>query len=836
MTKGRFITSLFLYKYFDTVDITLIMSILNAPGKIDYAGRDGFVWWTGEVEKVDLANHRCKVRIIGWYTGHQAEDPKSQTQGKNKEASYLTDIPTDDLPWAYVMLPNDQEGISNAGTTVRLQVGAIVIGFFADGEEAQIPIIMGNIKGFKLRGKTVVGATDYLIDHQAQTQGQSIAQPGKTQDVTGNQLTTPTSPNSPGGTLGPGEARGVPSPLTEISPGQTQANPGKPPGEVNPAANGIMGPAGAGLEMDLKRMLVDIGQAFSSVTRSESGEFVSIVTGKLVKLNHLIDNIRAFISRAITGIMSWLKEIIAKVVQTIINKIVSIISTFIPIGATIAILELIEFILSLFCNFEGAYIIGYIRGALGNLDGFLSSITNNMLDKVISPVFALATKAEDTVNKVIGQIQNGLNQAISIGQTLVSVINTIKGVAKVASSFKDIFQVDFTRLDWKSIVSIIKMLLGLFIKKDCGRQPRSATPNFWIPLLGSTECEDISDALKNDYKLPATKSQYTKNPGAVVSNYFDNYFVGMDPNLMNITSYLNGAYTLNDSTPGKEKRVQQGPGAVSIFEDTKGNIHTAVPNNETKIVGKDYCETTKGHRMITIEGDLTLKVMGNFNLEVGGTVNKHISAGMDVAKGETKQPKLVSTEASDKNVSQQGDITLQAPNIKLTAISTIALKASTIKNEAVTINNSADGEILNECGCETTMVNSIQTTIIALFNPLAPITGRLTYMQGADMTVIQEKLIGIPGVPPVKFDVTLGVKQPTGFIRLATGAVNASSIDLIQGTTAAAGRFVQGGSGLICDANNSGGGASIYSNSMGIFAAGCLVGPAQFYGLPIFLN
>jgi hypothetical protein len=440
------------------------------------------------------------------------------------------------------------------------------------------------------------------------------------------------------------------------------------------------------------------------------------------------------------------------------------------------------------------------------------------------------------VNKVIGQIQNGLNQAISIGQTLVNVINTVKGVAKVASSFKEIFQVDFTKLDWKSIVAIIKMLLGLLIKKDCGREARSATPNFWLPLLGSTECEDISDALKNDYKLPATKSQYTKNPGAVVSNYFDNYFVGMDPNLMNITSYLNGAYTLNDSTPGKEKRVQQGPGAVSIFEDTKGNIHTSVPNNETKIVGKDYCETTKGHRMITIEGDLTLKVMGNFNLEVGGTVNKHVSAGMDVAKGDTKQPKLVSTEASDKNISQQGDITLQAPNIKLTAISTIGLKAATIKNEAVTINNSADGEILNECGCETTMVNSIQTTIIALFNPLAPITGRLTYMQGADMTIIQEKLIGIPGVPPVKFDVTLGVKQPTGFIRLATGAVNASSIDLCQGATAAAGRFVQGGSGLICDANNSGGGASIYSNSLGIFAAGCLVGPAQFYGLPIFLN
>jgi len=39
------------------------MSIINTPGKVDFAGRDGFVWWLGEIEKVDAANHRCKVRV-----------------------------------------------------------------------------------------------------------------------------------------------------------------------------------------------------------------------------------------------------------------------------------------------------------------------------------------------------------------------------------------------------------------------------------------------------------------------------------------------------------------------------------------------------------------------------------------------------------------------------------------------------------------------------------------------------------------------------------------------------------------------------------------------------
>ena len=147
--------------------------------------------------------------------------------------------------------------------------------------------------------------------------------------------------------------------------------------------------------------------------------------------------------------------------------------------------------------------------------------------------------------------QNGLNQAIKIGQTLVSAISVVKGVAQVGSKFKDIFQIDFTKLDWKSIVSIIKLLLGLFIKKDCGRTPKSATPTFWIPLLGSTECETLPDALQNDYKLPASKKDYIKKPGTVVSNYFNNYMQGMDPNLMNITNYLNGGYILHDAKIGR---------------------------------------------------------------------------------------------------------------------------------------------------------------------------------------------------------------------------------------------------------------------------------------------
>lgn len=280
------------------------MAIINTPGKLDFAGRDGFTWWVGEVEKVEADKHRCKVRVLGWYTGNRARktaDPKTGEKGASAEKSYLDDVKTDDLPWAYVLLPNDQEGIKDVGTAVRLQVGAVVLGFFADGDEAQVPIIMGNLKGYKLNPNTTFADTTYQQEHQAATQAQAIGQPGKTSTVTGNDQTIANqSSQAPGSGTGVQDARGVPSTLTPALPGNSATNPAKPDMQEVATANGINGPAGSQLETDLRRMLTYIGQAYASVVKNEQGEFVSVVTGKLVKINHLLDNIKGFISRAIT--------------------------------------------------------------------------------------------------------------------------------------------------------------------------------------------------------------------------------------------------------------------------------------------------------------------------------------------------------------------------------------------------------------------------------------------------------------------------------------------------------------------------------------------------------
>ena len=85
-------------------------------------GLDGFVWFIGVVETVDdpLKAGRCKVRIFGWH---------------DKDTSTA---PTDDLPWAYALVP-----VTQAGMHPNYKEGDWVVGFFLDAHSGQRPIIFG---------------------------------------------------------------------------------------------------------------------------------------------------------------------------------------------------------------------------------------------------------------------------------------------------------------------------------------------------------------------------------------------------------------------------------------------------------------------------------------------------------------------------------------------------------------------------------------------------------------------------------------------------------------------------------------------------------------------
>jgi hypothetical protein len=90
-------------------------------------------WWTGVVEDRDdpMKMGRVRVRIFGLHTDD------------------LDKIKISNLPWAHTMMPCTSASISGVGfSPTGLVEGSWVVGFFADGENQQDPIVMGSIHGY----------------------------------------------------------------------------------------------------------------------------------------------------------------------------------------------------------------------------------------------------------------------------------------------------------------------------------------------------------------------------------------------------------------------------------------------------------------------------------------------------------------------------------------------------------------------------------------------------------------------------------------------------------------------------------------------------------------
>jgi hypothetical protein len=121
-----------------------------------------FNWWVGQIaddatwrdntaagkhesaSQVPGHSRRFKVRIIGYH------DQQEET------------IPSDQLPWAQIMYPTTAGGGQGSSSqTTNLRQGNFVFGFFLDGQDMQVPVIMGVLgNNAQTALKTKTGTTD----------------------------------------------------------------------------------------------------------------------------------------------------------------------------------------------------------------------------------------------------------------------------------------------------------------------------------------------------------------------------------------------------------------------------------------------------------------------------------------------------------------------------------------------------------------------------------------------------------------------------------------------------------------------------------------------------
>jgi|TARA_B100000035_G_scaffold169814_1_gene144864 hypothetical protein len=646
-----------------------------------FAGKDGFFWWVGEIEdNADPMNlGRVKCRVLHYYT--------------NPNGGSAEGLPTEEIPWATVLQHTSQAGNDGQGeSSGQLQPGAIVMGFFMDGESAQMPIVMGVLrmnKGdadekrkFVLTGEEIpkdlapnpasseFGATDSTADYAAPTDNNSVKVPSDGQ--------------VPG-------AGGAPSNLGNVSGiSGSSANAQKPRNAQVPAANGVKGPMGT-LMTGLQYLVEDIATTAGNLTKNEEGDFIDIVEGKLITFETLTAKLRNFLSGVFAQVVAAIREGIEAQIETLQTVIDGVGFLGIPGPTLTAVQKLIAAILDKLCGIDDQ-LIDFILDPIGAL----ADIIDQVLDQVISTVEAAISSFEKLLDSILCYVQDLI-------ETLQTIIDLIKTATELADAAKTALEAvesgegimaeasaaNPTAMNLTSILGFLTALIGLIPDQQCGRRPSGGDKNMgWYPFFGMTAC---GPELDNDGFGEVDIGKALGNCGTdkMGTSFLDGIMECAVPYMTQATNYLSGAYDLNIGTPGKQatiKKTASGSTDISVKtnqkvaaeararaelkaqgvtdpdkvekevekyvkkntpkskkkgksgeqDDTASFVadHSIKAGNFTQETHGDDCKTVDSTYAITVGEDYRLKVAGDFHLEVGGGFFIHAAGGPKITTDE----------------------------------------------------------------------------------------------------------------------------------------------------------------------------------------------------------
>jgi len=679
-----------------------VEGILNEP-TVNFVGKDGFYWWVGEVEDNEdpMELGRCKVRVLGYYT--------------NVRGGTVADLPTDELPWATVLQHTSQAGNDGQGESAgQLQPGAIVMGFFMDGESAQMPIVIGVLR---IQKSLASGKK-----HQFTLTGEAMEGPQvnpalrRTADPNSNKVNNKENASgsnavkNPGSKVSPEPAGpGSPNNIGVHLPGSS-GNPTKPrsPSKPIPTANGVGGPWKS-VEAKLNYLLEDIADTAGTLIATEDGDFLDIVSGKVVTIEKLTAKLQNFLGAIFTQIISAIRESTSALAEKLGGLLdFSKLAPGVPFLQMGLIQTAVQQILSQLCIFD-SQITSFISDPVGSITGLISG----MLEGAISKAEMVMQGVQETIDSIVCNVQkvlNDLKKVISAVKTTVSavsgaqdIINNWEKGSGIFDAGNDFFQNGLTGLSG---------LLSLFVKflgGGCDRKPDGgADSHGYFPLFGVTNCSD--EELENINKIRGSNRGSCEGDSAA-GGILDQIFTKADPYLQVAKTFVDGSFDHHVGTPGRQAHVMREPSGTThssyninnntfaewtflkklresnadISEaevekkleaykktnrgntkDDTGNLvadHSSYAGNHTVDVMGDDCTTVDGDGVLNVEGDYRLKITGDCHLEVGGGFFLNASGA---PKTVDKNGKKKSSKIQKHTISFNSDVDVKTAGAALT--------------------------------------------------------------------------------------------------------------------------------------------------------------------------
>lgn len=432
----------------------------------NFIGRDGFLWWIGQIPPLESMGaqvkgggwgNRYKVRIIGYH-------PYSESE-----------LPNEDLPWAQVLIPATAgSGAANVSTGIQLQQGDTVLGFFLDGDNAQIPVILASF--------------------------------GRTDLVSTKEYSSPFVPFTGYNSLIP-KAKTTPSESSELKQNS------------QPSPQDITFEQAITLSEKYKYKVYSVNEVIGDkvllanpLQNTKTSRIKSIVTNLLKKVNRVageIDKIRRFIRVAVDKIVALMNEYVGALMNALITTLISLLKEGLKL--------LYELVYAKVLAATGNPVAAHLAGVAAQR-AMLDPV--NKLQKAFACVAGeVIDLLKDIVTDILTDVVNNVDRFVTcvedqfVGSLLNAVIDTLETLMA-------------------GPLDLVSRLLQFFTDFTVGNLMRSIIGD--LARIGvSFDCNQSFDSFKglvNEWIVGGGPANAIQNPYDSIKQIVDIQNSGIDPN------------------------------------------------------------------------------------------------------------------------------------------------------------------------------------------------------------------------------------------------------------------------------------------------------------------
>ena len=523
-----------------------------------FIGRDGFRWWIGQIAPVeawgDQADHkgwgyRRKVRILGY---HPLDDKT---------------LTNEELPWAQVMLPTTSgTGAANYAVNPKLRPGDVVIGFFLDGDNCQIPIIMGAL--------------------------------GRTSQYSSSNYTFPFGSFT-------GYTTNIPKPNGRLKPDQTseetvtsQQSPRQVPPVVADRLKEISAFTGIGKEV----VFADTcGDTTIKTIKSEISNLIKLIEegkGEIAKYREKIRKVAEVIKTSI----NWL---VGRMVDALYNFLVGTENRPGIIPSTLK--AIYETVYAAVFAATGSPAAAHTAGYKSNevfvipikvLEEAISCVVNKIVEGLTDLIVDILTSALENIKQFVTCAAEQF-----IGTLLSSIVDQVAdGLSSALGGISELLSSGFNVVDFlTSTVDVIKTLGGLF---DCNQNNNKCDgAKEWVIGVGPKKNLSVEESLNRIYDVLSTVNVNVANiteTAEGIVNLADVFSVGSPlADALSALGDCNTAYPTNCGSPTISIFGGGGVGAtaVPIFGAAIENASLVQSANRlASIIGVIITDSGSGYR------------------------------------------------------------------------------------------------------------------------------------------------------------------------------------------------------------------------------------------------